>query len=56
MIKPIELESDEGVPVWATLTASVGGNVATLRQLLERDQQLSRAEYLVHTGDTFRGA
>ncbi len=45
MIKPPELESDEGGIVWNALTASERGDVATLRQLLERDPQLSRAEY-----------
>jgi ankyrin repeat protein len=45
MIKPPELDSEEGGIVWQTLTASEDGDVATLRHLLERNPLLSRAEY-----------
>ena len=45
MIKPPELDSEEGGIVWHTLTASEDGDVATLRRLLERNPRLSRAEY-----------
>ncbi len=45
MIKPPELDSDEGDVIWSALTASDEGDVATLRELLERDPRLSRAEY-----------
>jgi hypothetical protein len=45
IIKPPELDSDEGVVVWNALTASHDGDVDTLRRLLERDMGLSRAEY-----------
>jgi ankyrin repeat protein len=45
MIKPPELNSDEGAIVWTALTASDSGDVNTLRRLLERDQGMSRAAY-----------
>jgi ankyrin repeat protein len=45
IIKPPELDSEEGFVVWNALTASDDGDVDTLRQLLERDPRLSRAEY-----------
>jgi ankyrin repeat protein len=45
MIKPPDLESDEGAVVWQALTASGDGDVDTLRRLLERDRRLSRAEF-----------
>ena len=45
MIKPPELDSEEGGLVWRVLTASADGNIGTLRQLLERDAWLGRAEY-----------
>ncbi len=45
MIKPIELDSEEGGAIWDALTASEDGEVATLGQLLERNPRLSRAEY-----------
>jgi ankyrin repeat protein len=45
IIKPPELDSEEGGVVWSALTASDDGDVDTLRRLLERDPQLSRAEY-----------
>jgi ankyrin repeat protein len=45
MIKPPELNSDEGGVVWNALTASDEGDVDRLRRLLERDRRLSRAEY-----------
>jgi len=44
-IKPPELDSEEGGVVWDALTASDRGDVATLRELLERNPSLSRAEY-----------
>ena len=55
MIKPAELESEEGGAIWDTLTASEGGDVAMLRQLLEQNPELGRAD-MVHTGNPFRGA
>ena len=45
MIKPPELESDRGRDVWDTITAAAAGDTATLRRLIERDRNLSRAEY-----------
>ena len=45
MIKPPELDSERGDMVWSALNASEDGNVDALRSLLERDAQLSCAEY-----------
>ena len=45
IIKPPELDSEEGVVVWNALTASDDGDVDTLRRLIEGDPRLSRAEY-----------
>jgi len=45
IIKPPELDSAEGTVIWDALTASDGGDVETLRELIERDAGLSRAEY-----------
>ena len=45
MIKPPELDSEEGGIVWNALTASGAGDVDALRRLVQRDPQLSRAEY-----------
>jgi ankyrin repeat protein len=45
MIKPHALESESGHAIWATITAAAAGDVAALRQLLDRNPQLSRAGY-----------
>jgi ankyrin repeat protein len=45
IIKPPELDSDEGGVVWNALTASADGDVDALRRLVQRDPRLSRAEY-----------
>lgn len=45
IIKPPELDSREGDDVWNALAASDEGDVVTLRELVERHPQLSRAEY-----------
>ncbi|MGH9238493.1 MAG: ankyrin repeat domain-containing protein [Vicinamibacterales bacterium] len=45
MIKPPELDSEEGGAVWNALTASDDGDVDALRRLVERDPRLGRAEY-----------
>jgi ankyrin repeat protein len=45
IVKPPELNSGEGAIVWSALTASDGGDMNTLRRLLERDPGLSRAAY-----------
>ena len=45
MIKPPEMESDLGRDVWDTITAAATGDTVTLQRLMERDRNLSRAEY-----------
>ncbi|MEM7351493.1 MAG: ankyrin repeat domain-containing protein [Acidobacteriota bacterium] len=53
MIRPKSLESERpygpwscrGVDIWETICAARDGDVASLRQLLERDPNLYRAEY-----------
>jgi len=45
MIKPPELDSEEGGVVWNALTASDDGDVDALQRLVERDPLLSRTEY-----------
>jgi ankyrin repeat protein len=45
MIKPRELESDNGRDIWAAFTAAEAGDTETLRLLLQRDPGLSRAQY-----------
>jgi ankyrin repeat protein len=45
MIRPAELESENGRDVWDMLVAASAGDVAILRRLLERNPRLSRAEY-----------
>ena len=45
MIKPPELDSEEGGVVWNALTASGAGDIDALRRLVQRDPRLSRAEY-----------
>jgi ankyrin repeat protein len=45
MIKPVELESEDGRDTWDTLAAASTGDVATLGRLLERDPRLARAGY-----------
>ena len=45
MLKPSELDSEEGGVVWDALTASDDGDVDALRRLVGRDPRLSRAEY-----------
>jgi ankyrin repeat protein len=45
MIQPDELKSDEGRAIWATITAADAGDITALRRLLDRDPQLSRAQY-----------
>ena len=45
MIKPDELDSDEGQVTWNALVASADGDVAALRRLLDQNPRLSRAEY-----------
>jgi uncharacterized protein len=45
IIKPPELDSEEGGVIWSALTASEQGDIVALRELIERDPRLSRAEY-----------
>jgi ankyrin repeat protein len=45
MIRPPDLESDEGRDIWGTIIAAAAGDTPTLQRLLERDPSLSQAEY-----------
>ena len=45
MIRPPELDSEDGGIIWDVLMASDAGDVAVLRELLGRNPALSRAEY-----------
>lgn len=45
MIKPAELDSEEGGLVWSAITASGDGDVEQIRRLIARNQGLSRAEF-----------
>ena len=45
IIRPPELDSEEGGVVWNALSAAEDGDVDTLRRLLGRDPLLARAEY-----------
>jgi ankyrin repeat protein len=45
IIKPPELDTAETRPIWDAITAADAGDVETLRELIERDASLSRAEY-----------
>jgi ankyrin repeat protein len=45
MIKPVELESANGLDTWDTIVAASAGDVATLRRLLERNPRLVGAGY-----------
>jgi len=45
IIKPRELDSEEGSLVWNALTASAAGDADALRRLAQRDPRLGRAEF-----------
>src|SRR5437868_620759 len=45
MIRPRELEADDGRDTWDTITAAAGGDAPALRRLIRRDPKLSRAQY-----------
>jgi len=45
MLKPDELETDEGRDIWDTLVASSQGDVISLRRLIDKNPALSRAEF-----------
>ena len=45
MLKPDELETDEGHDVWQTFIAASQGDVDALRHLIDKNPRLSRAEF-----------
>ncbi|MCC7043811.1 MAG: ankyrin repeat domain-containing protein [Acidobacteria bacterium] len=45
MIRPYELDTDQGRATWDTFVASATGDVAALRELLAGNPRLGRAEY-----------
>jgi ankyrin repeat protein len=45
MLKPDELETDEGGDIWATLVAASQGDLNTLRRLIDKNPSLGRAEF-----------
>lgn len=45
MVKPRELESEQGLPIWDTITAAATGDMPALQRLLDRHPSLSRAQY-----------
>jgi uncharacterized protein len=45
VIKPRELDNEQGQAIWETMCAAAAGDTAALRRLLDRDPALSRSEY-----------
>jgi uncharacterized protein len=45
MLKPDELETEEGREIWETLVAASQGDVDSLRRLIDKNPMLSRAEF-----------
>src|SRR5215831_3065488 len=45
MLKPDELETEEGRDIWDTIVASSQGDLVALRRLIDKNPSLSRAEY-----------
>ena len=45
MIKPLELDNEQGQAIWETMCAADAGDTAALRRLLDKDPGLSRSEY-----------
>ena len=45
IIQPEDLKTNEGRAVWATIAAAEAGKAEALRQILERNPELSRAQY-----------
>src|SRR4030095_13509723 len=45
VIKPLELDNEQGQAIWETMCAADAGDTAALRRLLEKDPGLSRSEY-----------
>ena len=45
VIKPLELDNEQGQVIWETMCAADAGDTVALRRLLEKDPGLSRSEY-----------
>ena len=45
MLKPDELETEEGRDIWDTLVASSQGDIVSIRRLIDKNPALSRAEF-----------
>lgn len=45
MLKPDELETEEGRDIWGTIVASSEGDLVSLRSLMDKNPSLSRAEF-----------
>src|SRR5262245_52310833 len=45
VIKPLELDNEQGQAIWETMCAADAGDTAALRRLLDKDPGLSRSEY-----------
>jgi ankyrin repeat protein len=45
LIEPADLDSADGRDTWRTIVAASAGDVPTLRQLLERNPRLAKADY-----------
>jgi hypothetical protein len=45
VIKPQELDNEQGQAIWETMCAADAGDTATLRSLIDKDPSLSRLEY-----------
>jgi ankyrin repeat protein len=45
MLKPDELETEEGRDIWATLVAASQGDIDSLHRLIDKNPVLSRAEF-----------
>ena len=45
MIKPLELDNEQGQAIWETMCAADAGDTVALRRLLDKDPGLSRSEY-----------
>jgi ankyrin repeat protein len=45
VIKPLELDNEQGMAIWETMCAADAGDTAALRRLLDKDPGLSRSEY-----------
>jgi ankyrin repeat protein len=45
VIKPLELDNEQGQAIWETMCAADAGDTAALRSLIDKDPSLSRSEY-----------